>query len=77
MTTEQPKPQKRTLVAYIRIFLLPTLVLKGFIMYFGLNYAMYPDRGYGTGLLISMALALCNFGYFLYVHWNDSEDDAP
>lgn len=67
---------KAKLVRYLRIFLLPTLVLKAAILYFGLNYSSYPGEGYGTGLAISIGLAAVNFGVFLWKSWDDYEEES-
>lgn len=66
--------QKRKLAAYIRAFVVPTLFLKVFLLYFGLNYASYPGRGYGYGLAATIVLSLANFSYFLYLNWDDSDE---
>jgi hypothetical protein len=54
-------------------FLLPTLLGKCFILYFGLNYSEYPGEGYGIGLGISIAFTLFMLGRFLwtYRHYQD------
>jgi hypothetical protein len=59
---------------FIRIFLVPTLVIKSGIMFFGLNYSMYPGEGYGYGLAICLALTIINFGIFLWTFRNYSDD---
>jgi hypothetical protein len=69
-TDKKPDPR---LSNYIRIFLVPTLINKGLILYFGLNYSMYPDEGYGYGLAISVSLTLLSFAYFLYINWDSAE----
>lgn len=67
--------QNQKLAAYIRAFIVPTILLKVFLLYFGLNYSAHPGRGYGVGLLATIILSLINFGYFLYLNWNDTEDE--
>lgn len=59
-------PQRAKLVAYLRTFLVPTMVIKISILYFGLQYAMYPGEGYGYGLVISIAVTLINFAIFIW-----------
>lgn len=65
----QNKPQasqKEAMALFLRAFLVPTLVTKALIIYFGLQYAEYPDEGYGYGLIISIGIMVVNFGLFLY-----------
>lgn len=59
-------PDMKEFMAYARAFALPTLVLKVFLLYFGLNYSMSPGRGYGYGLAVTLVLSVLNFGYFIY-----------
>lgn len=63
----KPKPtQKEAMKLFLRAFLVPTLVTKILIVYFGLHYADYPGEGYGYGLIISIGLMVANFAFFLY-----------
>jgi hypothetical protein len=71
---QKEKDQKQKLAAYIRAFVVPTILIKMFMLYFGLNYAAYPDHGYGYGLLATVILSLANFSYFLYLNWDDSDE---
>lgn len=71
LTPEQERARK--LKSYIRIFLLPTLITKAMILFFGQNYAMYPGRGYGYGLVACMAFTVCSLTYFA---WSQSGDDS-
>lgn len=59
---------------FIRIFFVPTIMIKAGIMYFGLNYSMYPGEGYGYGLATCIALTMMNFAYFIWTFRNYSED---
>jgi hypothetical protein len=49
---------KKTLKDFIRSFLMPTLVGKTLVLYFGINYSMSPDEGYGYGLAASIAFTV-------------------
>lgn len=55
------------------------LVTKSFMLYFGLNYAMYPGDGYGWGLAFTMAFTLGSFLYFIWSNRLESDEppDAP
>jgi len=62
------------LFRYLKAFIVPTIFLKAAIFYFGINYSNDPGAGYGWGLAISLALSLVNFGIFIYLNWQDTED---
>ena len=65
----------REFFAYMKVFIGPTLILKTGILYFGLNYSSYPDRGYGWGLIVCIVLSLVNFGIFIYKNWSAVDED--
>ncbi len=71
--TEEKSPPKNTLAQFIRAFLVPTLIGKLFILYFGLNYSEYPGEGYGIGLVISILYTVMMLMLFLwkYRHHED------
>lgn len=54
--------------AFVRTFFVPMLVTKAFILYFGLNYSMYPGEGYGYGLVISLCVTLFSFAFLIWSH---------
>lgn len=60
---------------YMKVFLVPTLVLKVGILYFGIHYSSEPDVGYGWGLVITIALSLFNFAFFIYKNWSDMDEE--
>jgi hypothetical protein len=68
------QPEDKKLFAYAKAFIVPTLVLKAGILYFGLNYSSFPGEGYGWGLLISIVLSLVNFGIFIWKNFQDEEE---
>ncbi len=57
----------------LRVMLVPTLVNKAFMVYFGLQYSKYPGEGYGYGLLFTIFFLLFTVGTFLwkYRHVDD------
>lgn len=73
--TKSMSAEDKKLFSYLRIFLLPTLILKAAIIYFGLHYSQDPGAGYGWGLVAAIALSLANFAYFIYVNWNDDSEE--
>lgn len=56
----------REMVAFLRTALVPTLVTKSFILFFGIMYTLYPGEGYGWGLLVSCLFTLATFCYFIW-----------
>ncbi len=56
---------KKTLKDFIKSFLMPTLVGKTLVLYFGINYSLYPDEGYGYDLAASIAFTA--FGLLMLV----------
>lgn len=65
--------QKPKLSDFIRSFLMPTLIGKSFVLYFGLMYSNYPDEGYGYGLIFSAGFTLVSLCLFAY-KYKDIED---
>ncbi len=64
---------KKTLKDFIKSFLMPTLVGKTLVLYFGINYSLYPDEGYGYGLAASIAFTV--FGLCLLIwKYRDQEE---
>ncbi len=73
MTTLKPKTEMKlssTLVA----FLMPTLLGKCAILYFGLNYSDNPGEGYGVGLAIAIVWTLASLGLFVWKYWDYEEE---
>lgn len=58
---------------FIFPFLVPTLIGKSLVLYFGLNYSEYPGEGYGYGLIITIAFTLTMMARFLW-RFRDTED---
>lgn len=59
-------PDLREFMAYARTLFMPLIVTKSFIMYFGLNYSMYPGEGYGYGLAASIIVSIANLSFFIW-----------
>ena len=51
---------------FIGVFLVPTLLNKCFMLYFGLNYSNYPGDGYGYGLVATILFLLFTVGRFIW-----------
>jgi hypothetical protein len=58
---------------FLKVFLVPLLINKMFMMYFGLQYSNYPDEGYGYGLAATFAFLIFTIGRFIwkYRHIDD------
>lgn len=55
------------------IALVPLVIGKVFLLYFGMNYSNYPGQGYGIGLAISVIFTILMVARFLwkYRHYED------
>jgi hypothetical protein len=69
---EKPKP-KNVLLDFVKVLLLPMLINKAFLMYFGLNYSSHPGEGYGYGLAVTICFLFFTIGSFLW-KYKDVED---
>jgi hypothetical protein len=70
---EQKPASNKVLGHFIRAFLLPTLIGKVCILYFGLNYSDNPGEGYGIGLVISILFTVTMLGLFLWKYRNHED----
>ncbi len=64
---------KKTLKDFIKTFLMPTLVGKTLVLYFGINYSLYPDDGYGYGLAASIAFTVFGLLALVWKYRNQEE----
>ncbi len=74
LMSEKRNADDEKFFAYLKAFLVPTLLLKVAIVYFGIHYSNEPGEGYGWGLLAAIALSLFNFAVFIYKNWNETEE---
>lgn len=61
---------KEILKDFLRSFLVPTLITKAFVLYFGIKYALYPGEGYGYGLVIALAFTVISLTVFAWRYRN-------
>lgn len=61
---------KAKLSHFIAAFLVPMLLCKTAVLYFGLNYAELPGQGYGIGLAISIVITILLIIHFLWKYRN-------
>ena len=66
----QPPPKKPRLAELIRVFIVPTLIGKSFVLYFGIHYSAHPDEGYGYGLLLSIIFTVATLSLFMWRYRN-------
>lgn len=73
MAAKKTQATQKKLKDFIKSFLMPTLVGKTLVLYFGINYSIYPDEGYGYGLAASIAFTV--FGLLMLVwKYRDQEE---
>ncbi len=70
--TESNQPRK-ILFDFAKSFLMPTLIGKSFVLYFGINYSLYPDEGYGYGLIIAIAVTVFSLIAFAWKYKDQEE----
>jgi hypothetical protein len=64
---DRPNP---VLKDFVKVFILPVLVNKFFMFYFGINYSARPGEGYGYGLAATIAFLLFTVGRFIWKYRN-------
>lgn len=76
MNQEDSKAEAKTnpiLKDFIKVLLMPLLVNKVFMMYFGLHYSNFPGEGYGYGLVATLIIMFVTIGRFIW-KYRDVED---
>jgi hypothetical protein len=63
--TPELQDPKKELAVFLRSFLVPVLITKSFLFFFGIQYSKYPGEGYGWGLLFMIVFTLSSFLYFV------------
>lgn len=64
--SREPKAVNPILIDFVKSLLMPLLVGKGLVYYFGLQYSQYPGEGWGYGLA---AAILFTVGGLLRFFW--------
>lgn len=65
-----PQVNQTNLKNFLIAFLMPTLIGKSLVVYFGLHYSEFPGEGYGYGLAGSMLFTVTMLGRFLWKYRN-------
>lgn len=55
---------------FVQVFIVPVLINKMFMLYFGLNYSNHPGEGYGYGLMATFIFLAFTIGRFLWKYRN-------
>lgn len=64
---------KKIILNFVAAFVVPTILGKVLILYFGLNYAQHPGEGYGYGLAASVLFTVFMLSRFVYKYWGYEE----
>ncbi len=73
MEEQSIPPKKNVLADFLKAFLIPTLVNKFFMIYFGLHYSNHPGEGYGYGLVATILFLVFTMARFIW-KYKDIED---
>ena len=71
--TPEPRSPRKIIFDFAKSFLVPTLIGKSFVLYFGINYSQYPGEGYGYGLIISLAITAGSLIAFAWKYKDQEE----
>lgn len=67
---ELPQKAKSPLADFIKVLIVPLLINKAFMLYFGLKYSDAPGEGYGYGLAATVFFLFFTVGRFLWKYRN-------
>ena len=65
--------KKTTVFDFFLALILPAVVGKSLILYFGGQYSAYPGEGYGVGLILSITFTIIMVGRFLWRYRNHKD----
>ena len=69
----EEKKNRRIIFDFAKSFLMPTLIGKSFVLYFGLNYSEHPGEGYGYGLIAAIVVTVGSLVAFAWKYRNQEE----
>jgi hypothetical protein len=58
---------------FLKSFLMPTLIGKSLVLYFGLMYSDHPGDGYGYGLVLSILFTFISLVLFAWKYRNHED----
>lgn len=70
---QDDKKSNKVILDFLKVLIIPMLVNKVFMMYFGLNYSNHPGEGYGYGLIATIIFLFITVGRFIW-KYKDIED---
>lgn len=71
--SREPKAINPILIDFLKALLIPTLIGKAFVYYFGLRYSEYPGEGWGYALTLAIAITVGNLLRFVW-KYRDVQD---
>ena len=66
----EPEKKEMDIVEFGLAFAMPTIIGKVIVLYFGMNYAAEPGKGYGYGLAIAVIFTITMIIRFLWRYRN-------
>ncbi len=75
MSTEKKHKPEKMMRDFILTLVLPMLVNKVFMMYFGMHYAIYPGEGYGYGLCATIVVMILILGFLVWKYKDYNDED--
>lgn len=66
----QPQADPAVLWDFLKVFLLPVVINKILMLYFGLKFTEYPGEGYGYGLIATVFILIFTMSRFLWKYRN-------
>jgi hypothetical protein len=73
VTDKKPQMNQKVLNDFLVVFLVPTIINKVFMVYFGLQYSNYPGEGYGYGLIATILFLFFTMGRLVW-KYRDNPD---
>lgn len=70
---QPPSVNSKVMADFLKASVIPLIVNKIFMFYFGINYSNRPGEGYGYGLVATILFLLVSMGRFLW-KYKDIED---
>jgi hypothetical protein len=64
------EPDNKVFKDFLKVFIVPVLFNKMFMLYFGLNYSAHPGEGYGYGLLATIVFFIFTCARFIWKYRN-------
>lgn len=66
----ESRNQRKVFVDFMKTLLIPLLINKAFMLYFGINYSSNPGQGYGYGLIATVVILVGGLVLFFWKYRN-------